>query len=222
MVDDNEANAATDGSPETKFLESLYGDPLRSETSRTGRQLVLISAICIAVVLFNVRLQATSLIPLDFGNHVEVLPMLLSLGVLLLLMSFLVRAGTDLLRDLETAVFITNYIEGIRLKAAESGARAADQDMANAQYEEGDGYESEPEPWWEEYHKVKQETENAVAAAEARVGIRRLPRRLRQIRVVLEIVVPIVFAGVALCLSKSSLAAFGGALFDAFKPHVHM
>ena len=44
----------------TSFLEALYGDPLRTETMRTGRYLVMASLICMAVVLFKVRLQSTS------------------------------------------------------------------------------------------------------------------------------------------------------------------
>jgi len=61
----------------TTFREGLYGDPLRPETMRKGHHLIIASAVCAAVVLFKVRLQSTSLVPLDFGNRVDVLPMLL-------------------------------------------------------------------------------------------------------------------------------------------------
>ena len=45
--------------------------------------------MCAAVVVFNVRLQSTSLIPLDFGNRIDVLPMLLALAVVLLILASL-------------------------------------------------------------------------------------------------------------------------------------
>lgn len=116
MTDSVEATASS-------FLEALYGDPLQAETTRTGRYLVIASAICMTVVLFNVRLQSTSLIPFDFGSRVDVLPMLLSLAVFLLLLSFSLRAITDLLRDREAAILVTRYVEKERVEAAEKAAR---------------------------------------------------------------------------------------------------
>jgi hypothetical protein len=44
------------------------------------------------------------------------------------------------------------------------------------------------------------------------------PRKLREARKILEIVIPPVFAGVALFLSRASLSTFTAALFSAFKP----
>jgi hypothetical protein len=78
VSDDNTDKDASSEKLTSNFLEGLYGDPLRPETMRTGRQLIIASAVCAAVVLFNVRLQSTSLIPLDFGNRIDVLPMLLA------------------------------------------------------------------------------------------------------------------------------------------------
>jgi hypothetical protein len=86
------------------FLEALHGDPLRVETMRSAHHLVIVSAITIAVVLFKVRLQPTSLIPLDFGERADTLPMLLSLAVLLLFLGFIARAIMDVLGDEETNV----------------------------------------------------------------------------------------------------------------------
>lgn len=201
----------------SSFLEALYGDPLRTETMRTGRHLIIASAICIAVVLFKVRLQSTSLIPVDFGDRVDVLPMLLSLGVLLLLLGFMTRATTDVLRDLETALLVTRYIESERVKAAKAAAEQADDDMAQQHHEDEYG-PYEPDPWWEPYYDIKVAADAAVERAEGRIGIRRLPRELRRVRKVLEIGVPIAFAVVALILSKGSLSAFVTALIAEFTP----
>jgi hypothetical protein len=129
----------------TTFLEGLYGDPLRPETMRTGRHLIIASAVCAAVVLFKVRLQSTSLVPLDFGNRVDVLPMLLAPAVVLLLVSFALRAGTDLLRERETAKLVVEYIEGDRVKAAERAARETEEGIAESEREYRDG-PSEPDP----------------------------------------------------------------------------
>src|SRR5258706_13994594 len=108
------------------FLEALYGDPLRAETMRTGRYLVIASAVSMTVVLFKIRLQSTSLIPLDFGDRIDVLPMLLSLAVFLLLVSFLMRAIRDVFRDREAAALVTRYVEGERVKAARKAAIGID------------------------------------------------------------------------------------------------
>jgi hypothetical protein len=197
----------------SSFLEGLYGDPLRADTMRTARYLVIASAICMAVVLFKVRLQSTSLIPLDFGDRVDVLPMLLSLAVLLLLVSFSLRASTDLLRDREAAILVTRYIEGERADAALAGAQDIDREMAEQQEEDHGGG---ADPWWETYQEVRDAADAAVRKAEGRIGIRRLPRELRRVRKILEIGVPVVFAIVALILSRASLAKFAGALLSAF------
>lgn len=218
MTDDN-----ADKKPEEKngdagsFLENLYGDPLRAETMRTGRHLIIASVVCMAVVLFKVRLQSTSLIPLDFGDHIEVLPMLLSLAVLLLAVSFMLRAATDLFRDREAAVLVTRYLEGERVKAAEASARATDDSIMNGEIEDREGY-YEPDPWWEPYYQIKEAADAAVQRAENRIGVRRVPRAIRTIRKYLEIGVPLVLAAIAILLSRSSLTAFAVALVAAFRP----
>jgi hypothetical protein len=218
VTDENSAkDRSHDESSISAFLEGLYGDPLTAETMRTARYLVVASAICTAVVLFKVRLQSTSLIPLDFGDRIDVLPMLLSLAVLVLLVSFCLRAATDLLRDRETGILVTRYIEVERTAAALASAREVDSDMADQQREDYEGY-SEPEPWWERYGEVSEAADAAVKRAEERIGIRRLPRMLRRVRSVLEIGVPSVFAVVALVLSRASLGSFFGALLSAFQP----
>jgi hypothetical protein len=207
------AEAAASG-----FLEALYDDPLRTETTRTGRSLIIVSAICMAVVLFKGRLQPTSLVPLEFGDRVDVLPMLVSLAVLLLLASFALRAATDVFRDREAAVLVTRYIENERVKAALASARATDEEEAASEREYHDGYPpSEPDPWWEPYVEIKEAADAAVAKAENRIGIRSFPRKLRAVRKILEIGVPLVFAGVALFLSRASLGTFAAALISAFK-----
>lgn len=111
------------------FLEGLYGDPLRSDTMRTGRHLVIASAICAAVVLFKVRLQSTGLVPVNFGERVDVLPMLLSFTVVLLLVSFVLRAATDLLRERETTKLVVEYIEAERVEAARQSAQETDREI---------------------------------------------------------------------------------------------
>lgn len=45
-----DANDASKMATASTFLESLYGDPLRAETARTGRYLVIASAISMTVV----------------------------------------------------------------------------------------------------------------------------------------------------------------------------
>ena len=202
---------------DSNFLEALYGDPLRAETARTGHYLVIASAICMAVVLFKVRLQSTSLIPVDFGSNIDVLPMLLSLAVVLLLLSFSLRAATDLFRDREASILVTRFIENERVKAARLAAQETENDIAEGQREYQEG-PSEPDTWWEPYIEIKQAAGAAVSKAEKRIGIRRQPRELRRARKILEIGVPFIFGVVALILSRAFLATFVAALFSTFKP----
>ncbi|WP_316398239.1 hypothetical protein [Bradyrhizobium sp. 33ap4] len=213
----NDTNA--DAVSASTFLESLYGDPLSEETMRTARHLVVTSAICMTAVLFNVRLLPTNLIPLDFGGRSDVLSMLLALGVLLLLVSFMLRASTDLMRDRETGVLVTRYIEGERTKAALASAQSADDDMVQQEREIRDGhYEPDPEPWWDAYGKVEDAANAAVEKAERRIGVRQLPRVLRQVRKGAEVCVPAAFALLALILARTSLEGFMKALVGAFLP----
>ncbi|MDH2352160.1 hypothetical protein QCM80_16015 [Bradyrhizobium sp. SSUT112] len=218
MSDENPEKDASSEKLTGGFLEGLYGDPLRTETMRTGRHLIIASAVCAAVVLFKVRLQSTSLIPLDFGDRVDVLPMLLSLAVVLLLVSFALRAATDLLRERETTKLVVEYVEAERVKAALLEARETDAEIAESQREDHEGPSGEPDPWWEPYIEVKEAADAAVLKAEKRLGVRRLPRELRQTRKILEVGVPIVFAVVAIVLSRSSMHTFGSALISAFAP----
>ena len=139
--------------------------------------------------------------------------MLLSVTVLLLSLSFLVRVATDLLRDREATVLVTRYIEQERIKAAEKASRAVDDEISEAEQEQRDG-PSEPDPWWEDYYKVKEQSEKAVLKAEEKVGMRRLPQRVRLLRKYLEIGVPALFAVNALALTGAQLAAFMSALLS--------
>jgi hypothetical protein len=217
VSDDSSDKDASSEKLTSSFLEGLYGDPLRSETMRTGRHLIIASAVCAAVVLFKVKLQSTSLIPLDFGNRVDVLPMLLSLAVVLLLVSFALRAASDLLRDRETAKLVVEYIEGERVKAAKRAAQETEEGIAESEREYHEG-PSDPDPWWEPYIAVKEAADLAVLKAERRLGIRRLPRQVRRARKILEVGVPIVFAVLAIVLSRASVYAFGAAFVSAFTP----
>ncbi len=203
----------------SEFLKALYGDPLSPETFRIGRYLVITSVILMAVILFNVRLQGTSLIPIDFGSRFDVLPMLLSLAVLLLLLSFSLRSVTDVLHDQEAGVLVTRYLENARVKAAQKAARETDDEISETQRQDRyDGYEPEPDPWWESYYDISKAAEAAVLKAEARIGVRRLPRELRRARKILEIGVPILLALIALALSRGSLSAFSVAMISALTP----
>jgi hypothetical protein len=215
MSDDQKTKDDAWRSP-AEFLEALYGDPFRPETVRTGRHVVIASIGCIAVVLFRVRLTSSSLLPVDFGERPDVLPMLLALAVLMLLAIFLMRAFTDLLHDQEVAVLVTRYIERARMDAAKASAQAQDDLMADAQ-EIMDHGPHEGDPWWEHYHEIKNTAEQAVANAEARLGLRRLPQSLRRTRKWLEFGIPLVFALVALLLAKHSLFAFAAALIAGLK-----
>jgi hypothetical protein len=104
---------------------------------RTARYLVVTSTICTAVALFKVNLKPSILNPFDFGvgDRGDVLPMLVALAVLLLSVSFLLRALTDLLRDREASLLATRYIEKERVKAAQAAARETDDSIAQAQAE---------------------------------------------------------------------------------------
>ncbi|MGN6284522.1 MAG: hypothetical protein ACTHM2_05160 [Afipia sp.] len=202
---DNQATTA-------EFLEGLYGDPFRPETSRTGRHLVIASAISIAASIFNVQLHGTSLIPINFGERTDVLPMLLALTVILLALSFILRAASDLFRDREIGLLVLHYIERIRVETARKSARETDAEVYEKQYED-DG--SAPDPWWEPYFEIKEKSNAAVAKAEERIGLRRMPRAFRQVRRALEMIIPIAFAVIAIAISWHHLIAFGCALWRA-------
>ncbi|MFK4535078.1 hypothetical protein ABIA00_003261 [Bradyrhizobium ottawaense] len=129
------------------------GEPLRAETMRTGRHLIIASAICAVVVTFDVQLKGTGLVPLDFGNRSEVLAMLMALAVILLLLSFVLRTWTDLLRERETAKLVTHYIEDERVDAARKSAEGADAEALRSQREalEGPEYYDQEDSNWDAY-----------------------------------------------------------------------
>jgi len=65
---------------------------------------------------------------------------------------------------------------------------------------------------------VREAADAAVLKAEKRLGIRRLPQRVMRARKILEVGVPIVFAALAIVLSRASVYTFGAALVSAFTP----
>lgn len=215
MSDDKDKTKTNQEGLTPDFLEGLYGDPFAVETAKIGRYLVIASIVCIAVVLFKVRLQSTSLIPLDVGDRSDVLPMLLSLAVLLLALSFLLRSSTDLFRDREATVLVLRYIEAERVGAALSAAQEAEADIVESQRDNDEHWDDGPDPWWEPYYNIKAISDAAVQKAEKRIGIRRVPRIFRSVRKGLELLVPLIFAMTALFLSRSSLSSFVVALKDS-------
>jgi hypothetical protein len=96
--------------------------------------------------------------------------MLLSLAVVLLVVSFVLRAATDILRERETAELVIEYIEGERVKAAKRAAQETEEGIAESEREYHDG-PSDPDPWWEPYITVKEAADAAVLKAEERLGI---------------------------------------------------
>jgi hypothetical protein len=211
-----EASARNKSEGNADFLEALYGDPLRTETTRAGRHLVIVSVLAISAVIFDAHFQFTNYIPLDFGKHIEALPTLLSVTVLLLALSFAMRATTDLFRDSEAAVLVTRYIEQERTKGAEDAARAVDAEQAASQEEDYNGA-YDPDPWWEEVSNIRNASDEAVSKAEKRVGLRNKPRKLRALRKWSEAIVPLIFAVLALALTKSYLYDFMMEVFSALR-----
>lgn len=209
---EEKVNDDTKTAAPSNFLEALYGDPLRVETTRAGRNLIIVSTICIATIVFKAKLQPTNLLPVDFGARDDALQMLLSAANILLLVNFLSRAATDVLRDWETSLLVTRYIEGERLAAARKAANEIDTDIFGHQDEGDDGYE--PEPWWEDVSTVREAATKAVSKAEKRIGIRRWPKTLRRIRVWAEIGAPTVLGILALILSAPYLQVFIVALYS--------
>jgi hypothetical protein len=207
---DKQSKDETEGA----FLEALYGDPLRAETMRTGRYLVLASAVCMTVVLFNVRLKSAGILQVEFDGNVDALPMLASLAVLLLFFSFLLRAATDLLRNQEASLLVTKYIQEQRIAASRRSAEDVDSEMS-ASHDESYGYEREP--WWEAVSKVREATDKAVSKAEDRIGIRHFPRALRLLRKLLETIIPAAIGILTLVLSRASLISFFQALARYFE-----
>lgn len=214
MSDEQKAEALANSQTATAdFLEGLYGDPYRPETSRNGRHLVIASAISIAASIFNVKLTGTSLIPVDFGARADVLPMLLSLAVLLLGLSFALRAVADLLRDREIGLLVLRYIESVRVQAARKAAQEAEEGIYSPQHDDEDP--GGPDPWWEPYIKLKEASDAAVEKAEENIGARDLPRFFRKVRRVIEVALPIAFAIVALRISWKHFVSLGDALWHA-------
>ncbi|WP_074448599.1 hypothetical protein [Bradyrhizobium yuanmingense] len=215
MSEDNAIDLASTKSPTADFLEGLYGEPLRAETMRTGRHLIIASTICAVVVTFDVQLKGTGLVPLDFGNRPEVLAMLMALAVILLLLSFVLRTWTDLLRERETAKLVTQYIEDERVDAARESAEGADAEELRSRREALDEpeYYDQEDSNWDAYHKVKDAADAALQKAEDRLRKRRWPLGLRRTWMILEAGLPIVFAAFAIYKSWTSVNALFKALF---------
>ena len=104
------------------------------------------------------------------------------------------------------------------MKAAERAARETEESIAESQREDHDGPSSDPDPWWEPYIGVKEAADAAVLKAEKRLGVRRLPREVRRARKILEVGVPVVFAALAIVLSRELVYTFGAALISVFTP----
>lgn len=193
-----------------EFLEALYGDPLRRETSRAGILLTVVGLAEIAVLLFGGKLTATSFFPVSFGDRADVLPMLMALVVLLLTVGFALRALTDFFRSKEARLLIARYVEHERVAAVERSARAIDEQQPE---QEGEG-DSEPDPWWVPVFDAQQAAERNIRRLEERLGLRRAPRVLRAIRLWAEIGVPLLIGCYGIVTSMPQLLALGRALLQ--------
>ena len=72
-----------DSSSEERFIAALYGDPIRPETARSERQLVIVSVACIAVVVLHGEFVPVSFFPVQFQNENALKPIHLPEGLLI-------------------------------------------------------------------------------------------------------------------------------------------
>lgn len=177
---------------ELEFLDSLYGDPIRTEAMKAGRNLVIAALLLLAVARFGATVQSTPLFPISFAKRPEVLPTVLTILVVILALNFLSKVMPDLLRFREVDVRIIRFIEAQRVANARAAAGAIDDQ------EPYDDDPSDPDPWWEDVAKVRKQAEEATAKVENRLGVRKLPRAMRVARVLGEVGVPVGLAAFAM------------------------
>lgn len=184
-----------------EFFEALYGEPLKPDTSKAGRLLVVVSLVALLVVLFDAQFTATSVFPISFSNRSNALPASLCAIVFLLTISFALKAWVDLCREREAELLVTKYLESERVRSAQRAARKLDEQEPNPH--EGESWQ---DPWWESYSDIKDAAEKAVSNLEEELGHRVGPRRLRRAKLILEVAIPFVMGLSAIILSALRLA----------------
>ena len=177
---------------ELEFLDTLYGDPIRTEAMKAGRNLVVAGLLLLAVARFGATVQSTPLFPISFAKRPEVLPTVLAILVVILALNFLSKVLPDLLRFREVDVRIIRFIETQRVATARAAAEAIDAS------EPPDDEGCEPDPWWEHVAEIQEQAKKATAKVENRLGVRKLPRMMRIVRVVGEVGLPIGLASFAM------------------------
>lgn len=187
---------------EADFIATLYGDPVRDSTFKAGRNLIIAALLLIAVMKFGAQVQSTSVFPITFTNP-AVLPTVLALLVTLLLLNFIARVAMDIGLFLEGERRIERFLWRAKEEAALAAARAVD-DQFNYD-EDQEGPPDDPEPWWEPVVEVRKAAQAAQETIERRLGRNNLFRLFRQVRAGGEIVLPILFAAIALFLSIDKL-----------------
>ena len=190
MSEPQEARAA-----ELEFIEALYGDPIRSETVKAGRNLIILGLLLISVVKFGAQVQATSLLPISF-KHPDVLPTVLSSLVVLLLINFVGRLLTDAGLVLEGEKRIGSYMWRVQEEAAIKEAREVDDAM-----EPDDDDPAEPDPWWDEVARIRVAAKAAEEDINHRIRRRRAVWLVRNLRASGEALAPLAIATWALVLA---------------------
>lgn len=171
---------------ELSFIDTLYGDPVRPETVKAGRNLTIGSLLLLAVSKFGAQLQSTSLFPVTFQNP-DVLPTVLAIVVALLLLNFLGRVVMDVGLLVEGDQRIAKYIWDAKVAAAVGAASDVDDDISRQHDDEGS---PDPDPWWDEVGKVREAAQMAEEKIEAKLGRRSAFRLVRYLRGLAEVNYP--------------------------------
>jgi hypothetical protein len=175
---------------------TLYGEAFSEASQKNGRTLLVVATLTLITTVFDVDVKSTPLLPLDFSNHPESLLIFLAISNVALLVSYCIRAGSDLVRAAEEWAEAKKQIEIERIRRALESAR--DVDRAISEAEPSDRYDPVIDDWWESYQEAANSGIEKIRALEARIARRRIPIAMRWSRLVFFGGLPLVAAVLAL------------------------
>ncbi|MHA1571084.1 MAG: hypothetical protein ACTSWM_04635, partial [Alphaproteobacteria bacterium] len=163
--------------------EALYGNAFSDGTEKSGRTLLLVATVTLIIAVFDVAVTSTPFVPLDFSGKPEGLVTFLAIANVALLINYMLRALSDLLRAKEDWAHAGKSIQMERVWRAEQEAANTEKEIMEADPSREDYGETWDE-WWENCSAIRDDALQKVREIDVQLGQRTFPIIMRWVRLI--------------------------------------
>jgi hypothetical protein len=128
---------------------AIYGDAFSDATRKSGNSLLIVAAIALVAVLYNITPVSTSAVPFDFSKHPDSLKSVLAFANIILLVNYALRAINDVSRTRTDWAIVQGEMQRESVRRSLEEAQETDQQILGQDPNQED--DMDPDPWWERY-----------------------------------------------------------------------